>query len=203
MRKSIDGLSRDRPDELAKDAYSGHLFVFVSRRQDRLKILLWDIARWPARQATCLSQPHRDNVARLHARSRQNAHSQRPCRSTGPPSSACTPRRTAFPGTWSSPSRPRRTTGRGHNYAGAGGGDVKQLEHLHGNGEVVRVRRLDLPLLHTDRPLRLDCRRRGPSVIPSHAGPDAPPDSARSRARARHPPKPEGTSAPPRSPRAS
>jgi transposase len=29
-------------DELAKDAYSGHLFVFVSRRCDRVKILTWD-----------------------------------------------------------------------------------------------------------------------------------------------------------------
>jgi transposase len=29
-------------EELEKDAYSGHLFVFVSRRCDRVKILTWD-----------------------------------------------------------------------------------------------------------------------------------------------------------------
>ena len=29
-------------EELAKDAYSGHLFVFLSGRRDRVKILTWD-----------------------------------------------------------------------------------------------------------------------------------------------------------------
>ena len=42
MRKSIDGLMSIVQDELAQDAYSGHLFVFVSRRCDRVKILTWD-----------------------------------------------------------------------------------------------------------------------------------------------------------------
>jgi transposase len=42
MRKSIDGLLAIVQDELAKDAYSGHPFVFVSRRCDRVKILTWD-----------------------------------------------------------------------------------------------------------------------------------------------------------------
>jgi transposase len=42
MRKSIDGLMAIVQDELGKDAYSGHLFVFVSRRCDRVKILTWD-----------------------------------------------------------------------------------------------------------------------------------------------------------------
>lgn len=42
MRKSIDGLMSIVQDELEKDAYSGHLFVFVSRRCDRVKILTWD-----------------------------------------------------------------------------------------------------------------------------------------------------------------
>lgn len=41
LRKSIDGLGG-----LAKrrghDIYSGHLYVFTSRRQDRVKILAWD-----------------------------------------------------------------------------------------------------------------------------------------------------------------
>ena len=42
MRKSIDGLMAIVQGELEKDAYSGHLFVFVSRRCDRVKILTWD-----------------------------------------------------------------------------------------------------------------------------------------------------------------
>ena len=42
MRKSIDGLLAIVQHELLEDAYSGHLFVFVSRRCDRVKILAWD-----------------------------------------------------------------------------------------------------------------------------------------------------------------
>jgi transposase len=42
MRKSIDGLMAIVQGELRQDAYSGHLFVFVSRRCDRVKILTWD-----------------------------------------------------------------------------------------------------------------------------------------------------------------
>jgi transposase len=42
MRKSIDGLLAIVQQELQEDAYSGHLFVFVSRRCDRVKILAWD-----------------------------------------------------------------------------------------------------------------------------------------------------------------
>ena len=42
MRKSIDGLKAIVQEELAQDTYSGHLFVFVSRRRDRVKILAWD-----------------------------------------------------------------------------------------------------------------------------------------------------------------
>ncbi len=42
MRKSIDGLMAIVQEEMGEDAYSGHLFVFVSRRCDRVKILAWD-----------------------------------------------------------------------------------------------------------------------------------------------------------------
>jgi transposase len=42
MRRSIDGLMAIVKAELDGDAYSGHLFVFVSRRADRVKILTWD-----------------------------------------------------------------------------------------------------------------------------------------------------------------
>lgn len=42
MRKSIDGLTAIVQQEMEEDAYSGHLFIFVSRRRDRVKILAWD-----------------------------------------------------------------------------------------------------------------------------------------------------------------
>ena len=42
MRRSIDGLMAMVEHELEADAYSGHLFVFLSRRCDRVKILMFD-----------------------------------------------------------------------------------------------------------------------------------------------------------------
>lgn len=42
MRKGVDGLSRLVEAELGDDIYSGSLFVFVSKRRDKLKILTWD-----------------------------------------------------------------------------------------------------------------------------------------------------------------
>ncbi len=39
MRKSIDGLMAVVRSCFGEDVYSGHLFVFVSRRGDRVKIL--------------------------------------------------------------------------------------------------------------------------------------------------------------------
>lgn len=41
MRRGFDSLGR-MVLELGMDAYSGHLFAFVSRRGDRIKILCWD-----------------------------------------------------------------------------------------------------------------------------------------------------------------
>ena len=41
MRKGFDGLAR-LVEEQGLDLYSGHLFVFVSRRRDRVKVLTWD-----------------------------------------------------------------------------------------------------------------------------------------------------------------
>lgn len=41
MRKGVDGLS-GHVLQWGQDLYSGHLFVFVSKRGDRVKILTWD-----------------------------------------------------------------------------------------------------------------------------------------------------------------
>lgn len=42
MRNSIDGLFALVQRVLAADPYSGHLFVFVSKKRDRVKVLAWD-----------------------------------------------------------------------------------------------------------------------------------------------------------------
>jgi transposase len=42
MRKEFDGLSAVVIGKLQRDPLSGHLFLFVNRRCDKLKILYWD-----------------------------------------------------------------------------------------------------------------------------------------------------------------
>lgn len=42
MRKGFDSLAALARDFLGQDPLSGHLFLFVGRARDRLKILYWD-----------------------------------------------------------------------------------------------------------------------------------------------------------------
>jgi transposase len=42
MRNGIDGLRAVVDQTLRKDPYSGHLFVFVGKSKDKVKILFWD-----------------------------------------------------------------------------------------------------------------------------------------------------------------
>jgi len=42
MRKGFDSLAHLVESSMALDPFSGHLFVFRSRRGDRIKVLYWD-----------------------------------------------------------------------------------------------------------------------------------------------------------------
>src|ERR1043166_1047338 len=42
MRNGIDGLRRVVEGTLKKDPYEGHIFVFVGKAKDKVKILFWD-----------------------------------------------------------------------------------------------------------------------------------------------------------------
>jgi transposase len=42
MRKQVDGLAALVEGALRQDPFNGSLFVFINRRRDKLKMLLWD-----------------------------------------------------------------------------------------------------------------------------------------------------------------
>jgi transposase len=42
MRKAYDGLSGEVVSFMGQSPTSGHLFIFVNKRRDRMKILVWD-----------------------------------------------------------------------------------------------------------------------------------------------------------------
>jgi transposase len=70
MRKSYDGLARLVKEELHKDVFQGELFVFMSRRKDRVKCLYWDrngFCLWSKRleQGTFRQPVIQGKVARL------------------------------------------------------------------------------------------------------------------------------------------
>lgn len=62
MRKGFDGLQGIVSGVLAQDPLCGHLFLFVNRRRDKLKILYWDgdgLAIWYRRlEQGTFQMPH-------------------------------------------------------------------------------------------------------------------------------------------------
>ena len=69
MRKSFDGLAALASSNLALDPLSGHLFVFINKRRDRIKVLYWDrdgMAVWAKRLEHAILRvgQDRENVVR-------------------------------------------------------------------------------------------------------------------------------------------
>jgi transposase len=44
MRKSFNGLQGIVTNQLRRDALSGEVFIFINRRRDQVKMLVWDLS---------------------------------------------------------------------------------------------------------------------------------------------------------------
>jgi transposase len=66
MRRSFAGLAAVAREHLGKDPMDGHLFVFLGRRRDCMKVLWWDRDGWALfykrleRGTFCLPQKNED-----------------------------------------------------------------------------------------------------------------------------------------------
>ena len=46
LRRGFDGLAAAARSVMGESALSGHLFVFLNRRRNRIKVLVWDRTGW-------------------------------------------------------------------------------------------------------------------------------------------------------------
>lgn len=46
LRRGFDGLAAATRSLMRRDPMSGHVFVFLNRRRDRIKLLVWDRTGW-------------------------------------------------------------------------------------------------------------------------------------------------------------
>jgi IS66 Orf2 like protein len=104
MRKNFDGLFA-LASGLALDPLSGHLFVFVNKRRDRIKVLYWDrdgLAVWAKTQTTDYPRTHWWNTPTAVGHNRPGGAA--PTRGVVPTTTSdCAPRRITMLG------RPRPT----------------------------------------------------------------------------------------------
>ena len=114
MRKGFDSLAHLVESSMALDPLSGHLFVFRSRRGDRIKVLYWDkdgYALWYKRQARDYPQPSSFTgpCGHSHNRARRLAASggMDPCPPPGGPGRSTMSQAAAV----TAPPRARRSSG--------------------------------------------------------------------------------------------